>query len=397
MAGRRLVRRGRVRPEAASVPGWHIPTESNNESPRRYPYIFGFQSGFPVAALDSIRLRWITELRPSTQFDYVVPLWRFYNTPLLQYGAFHGRVVISIINIKATLLGRIDSPCCCKSHLLLLLRFLRQFATSSFDLMTRSDMPTFAGFFCLFGTLSVVTSFYWLYAVESLQSFSIIPGSTMPISWQWASVGIGGLTNLLCALALLRRLRWAKACLIAHFLWGAASLWFLSNDSLSLYIFKMAMAAVPLLVVLCIPMTPASRQRPIPPSQRVSRIFGAGVYGFAVTMMYVTVSAEFTGSSPTATSTAMTSQGAIGYLIVALLVMWFGGVLWGDKHIARRVAGILMTSLATFLLFTMTTGYVYARIHYPQVQGLYHWDATLQSLVILAMTGFALVGFSRKT
>ncbi|CAB5334196.1 hypothetical protein IST495A_02559 [Burkholderia multivorans] len=38
--------------------------------------------------------------------------------------------------------------------------------------------------------------------------------------------------------------------------------------------------------------------------------------------------------------------------------------------------------------------YAYARTLFPQVEALYHWDATLQWLVILAMTGFALVGLS---
>lgn len=92
----------------------------------------------------------------------------------------------------------------------------------------------------------------------------------------------------------------------------------------------------------------------------------------------------------------MSSGGAIGYVGVALLLMWFGGALWNDRERARRVAGNLLTALATFMVFQCTYGYFYTRTYYPQVQGLYHWVAALQSLVILAMIGFTLVGLSRR-
>ena len=201
---------------------------------------------------------------------------------------------------------------------------------------------------------------------------------------------------MLCAVALISRRSWAKAALIVQIAWGACGRWVLSNDGLVLQVLGLMMSALPLLIIFRVPIAPLQIRRRLSLTQHACRAVGMGFYGLAILMMYVTVMAQFSGTSPTATSPAMTSAGAIGYLIVALLVMWFGGAIWRDKDSARRIAGVLLIALASFQVLQCTLGYVYARAYYPQVQGFYHWDATLQSLVVLAIVGFTLVGLSRQ-
>jgi hypothetical protein len=90
----------------------------------------------------------------------------------------------------------------------------------------------------------------------------------------------------------------------------------------------------------------------------------------------------------------MRTPAATAELIFWLLLMFAGGAIFRHRAEARRYAGILLTALASHLVIFCIVSYVYARTLYPHVKGLYHWDATLQWLVILAMTGFTLVAWS---
>ncbi|MWL87138.1 hypothetical protein [Cupriavidus sp. SW-Y-13] len=261
--------------------------------------------------------------------------------------------------------------------------------------MNRSDLPDAAGYFYLFASISSLVTFYWVYASEQVRAAPLYPGSTMPITWQWALNGACTLVNLICAAALLQRRSWAKAAVLAQLVAAALLIWFLSTGKLVVDAWWMFISAVPLLMICRAPII-AIPQRRISRSQRVGRIAGFGIYICATLAMYVTVASLFSGTSPTATSPAMTSSGAIVCLGMALAVMWFGSLLWGDKDLAREVAGVLLTAFASFMLLQCVNAFVYVRVSHPQVRGLFHWDPTMQILVILAIIGFTLVGKSRN-
>lgn len=138
----------------------------------------------------------------------------------------------------------------------------------------------------------------------------------------------------------------------------------------------------------------APRHRTLSVSRRVRRYCSLALYGLASYLMFGTLTALFTGTSRTVTSPAMRTSAAAAELICWLLLMLAGGAIFGQRAEAQRCAGILLTALASYLVIFFCMSYGYARTLFPQVEGLYHWDATLQWLVILAMTGFALVGLS---
>ncbi|WP_454764120.1 hypothetical protein [Cupriavidus campinensis] len=261
--------------------------------------------------------------------------------------------------------------------------------------MNRSDLPSFTGLFCLFAAFSTIVAFYWIYTSEQARAMSIIPGSTLLIEVQWALVGGAGLFNIISAVALLRQISWAKFVLVFQLVYSNGFGLLCYGHKLPMLLINFVLSTIPLLIVARVPLAPVANPRQLSASQRSRRIFGLGVCGLAAFVMYVTLVALFTGTSPAANAPAMTNSIAVVYLSVALAFMWIGGAIFGETHEACRICGILLTAFASYMVYQCCTGYLYARIYYPQVRGLYHWDATLQWLVILAMIGFSLLGSSR--
>lgn len=258
--------------------------------------------------------------------------------------------------------------------------------------MNRSDLPSFAACFYLFNAASVCQGFYWAYALNRM---SIIPGSTLSVSMQWAVIGGQGLLGVVAAVTLLRRLAWTKHFLVAQLIIGNGLSFLTHKQPISLMLVGAVFSAIPLLIVARVPIHElAPTHSVLSVSQRIRRYCGLGLYGLAVYFMFGTLSALFTGTSRTMNSPAMHTPAAAAELIFWLLLMLVGGAIFGQRAEARRYAGILLTALASYMVLFSCVSYIYARTLYPQVEGLYHWDATLQWLVILAMAGFTLVGLS---
>lgn len=258
--------------------------------------------------------------------------------------------------------------------------------------MNRSDLPSFAGCFYLFNAATVCQAFYWAYALNRM---SIIPGSTLSPAMQWAITGGQGLLGVVAAIMLLRRMAWTKHFLVAQLIIGYGLSGLTLKQPISLMLLGVLFSAIPLLIVVRIPIQKAApRHRTLSVSRRIRRYCGLALYGLASYLMFGTLTALFTGTSRTVTSPAMRTSAAAAELICWLLLMLAGGAIFGQRAEAQRCAGILLTALASYLVIFFCMSFAYARTLFPQVEGLYHWDATLQWLVILAMTGFALVGLS---
>lgn len=235
-------------------------------------------------------------------------------------------------------------------------------------------------------------AFYWAFALDRM---TIIPGSTLSVSMQWAVIGSGGLLSVAAAVMLLRRLAWTKHFLVAQLIISNGLTLLTSKQPISLMLMGAVYSAIPLLVVASVPIQEqVATHSGLSTSRRIRRCCGLGVYGLATYFMFGTLSALFTGTSRSISSPAMRTPAAAAELIFWLLLMLVGGAIFGQRAEARRCAGITLTALASYMVVFCILSYVYARTLYPQVEGLYHWDATLQWLVILAMIGFMLVGWS---
>ncbi|SPV20279.1 Uncharacterised protein [Burkholderia cepacia] len=258
--------------------------------------------------------------------------------------------------------------------------------------MNRSDLPSFAACFYLFNAASVCQAFYWAYALNRM---SVIPGSTLSVTMQWSVIGGQGLLGVVAAVMLLRRLAWTKHFLLAQLIIGNGLNVLTHKQPIFLMLTGALFSAIPLLIVVRIPIQERAPSHSVSTvSQRIQRNCGLGLYGLASYLMFGTLSALFTGTSRTVSSSAMRTPAAAVELICWLLLMLVGGAIFGQRAKAQRWAGILLTALASYMVLFCCVSYVYARTLYPQVEGLFHWDATLQWLVILAMTGFTLVGLS---
>lgn len=262
--------------------------------------------------------------------------------------------------------------------------------------MNQSDRPTLAGYFCMFYAMSTLVAFYWVYASQQSRGAPLTPGSTLSIGWQWVMTGLGGVVSAICAVALLRRLPWGRTVLIAQFLLSNVAGLFLYKGSVVFQLFGALVSAVPLMILFRAPIVRATDNRRRSVEENIQRAVGLGFFGFATLLLYVTIGALFNGTSPTMTSVAMTSGQALMNLGAALLIMWIGGVIWQEKRSAQHVTGLLLVALASFEVLQCVMSYVYVRVQYPQARGLFHWDATLQVLLILSIVGFALLGLSRK-
>ncbi|MGN5642754.1 hypothetical protein AA0K91_24760, partial [Burkholderia multivorans] len=113
-----------------------------------------------------------------------------------------------------------------------------------------SDLPSFAGCFYLFNAATVCQVFYWAYALNGM---SIIPGSTLSPTMQWAIAGGQGLLGVVAAIMLLRRMAWTKHFLVAQPIMGYGLSGLTLKQPISLMLLGVLFSAIPLLIVIRIP------------------------------------------------------------------------------------------------------------------------------------------------
>lgn len=240
----------------------------------------------------------------------------------------------------------------------------------------------------MFSVMSTLPALYWIFASEQVPAAGLIPGSTLSVGWQLALVVLGACWSAACAVALMQRHAWAKPLLILQMISGFALTWFIGKSGPMTHLSTLLVAGLPLLIVLRVPMERVKAWRSRTMAQRIRRIFGLCAYGLSIALMFVTLMALFSGTSATANTVAMTGATAFSTLVVALLIMLFGGLVWGDRSAARKAAGLSLMALAIFMTVQCVMTAAYVREYAPQAQNLLHWSAMFPMLIFLAMTGF---------
>ncbi|WP_146123313.1 hypothetical protein [Burkholderia multivorans] len=82
---------------------------------------------------------------------------------------------------------------------------------------------------------------------------SIIPGSTLSPTMQWAIAGGQGLLGVVAAIMLLRRMAWTKHFLVAQPIMGYGLSGLTLKQPISLMLLGVLFSAIPLLIVIRIP------------------------------------------------------------------------------------------------------------------------------------------------
>jgi hypothetical protein len=131
-----------------------------------------------------------------------------------------------------------------------------------------------------------------------------------------------------------------------------------------------------------------------PSSGAPGRIAGRALFGFSAFMMFVTLTSLFNGQMPGNATEAHSGAGL--FIVVGLSVMLVGGTIVGPITLAIREAGLVLVSLASYLVFFCIWSYITLRLHFPRNPWHFVWDETLLWLIVLGIGGFVLLGLSER-
>ncbi|MDE1179935.1 hypothetical protein [Paraburkholderia sp.] len=260
---------------------------------------------------------------------------------------------------------------------------------------TRSLLPSFVGCFLYFSAVSCLLLLYRAYHAAHSIDVALTPTSRLSAPLQWMWLGSVALANLGIAIALMRGMSRAKPVLIGVTAVNAAVDLLTTTTSLGSTVWGLLIACVPaaVLVLSRVDIGPAAFEPD--GGWRAARLAaGRLLYGLAAFVMLVTLYGLFNGQAP-AHATA-TQSGAGVFILIGLSLMLVGGELTGQRKRAVREAGILLVALASYMVVSCTSSYVFLKLYWPRNPWHFFWDETLIWLIVIAMCGFALLALSEK-
>ncbi|MPW10976.1 hypothetical protein GCT19_36255 [Paraburkholderia sp. CNPSo 3155] len=124
------------------------------------------------------------------------------------------------------------------------------------------------------------------------------------------------------------------------------------------------------------------------------RIAGRALLGFSAFVMFVTLTSLFNGQTPAHASETLAGAGL--FIMVGLSIMLAGGAIMGPVTLAIGEIGLVLVSLASYIVFYCIWSYITLRLYFPQNPWHFVWDETLLWLIILGIGGFVLLGLSER-
>jgi len=267
--------------------------------------------------------------------------------------------------------------------------------TKAYASAERSLLRSVATCFLLFSAASTFLTMYRVYIVTHSAMSSLIPTSRLSPAVQWLWLTGAAIGNVITAGTLTRGWSRARELLVAVTLLNAVIGILTSTASLGATLWMSTVSFVPVALVAI------SRADTIPvdPDTSVGQmsfrhVVGRVLYGFAAFVMFVTLTSLFNGQAPVHATD--TQAGAGLFIAFGLSLMLIGGAVIGRVMVAIREAGLLLISLASYLVVFCTWSYVALRLYFPQYRWHFCWDETLLWLIVLGMAGFASLAFSER-
>lgn len=253
----------------------------------------------------------------------------------------------------------------------------------------------------------VMGCFYFLFAVSGFlvmyrtslvvhsTSTPIIYGSSLTPIEQWCWFAENALGNLIVGVGVLRGWARIKVFLIALTTFNTVVFFVTIALPLPATLGGAAISYVPVLVVMMSRLDPRKRDRERLRIIRVLRfVVARAVFAFAAFIMYVMLTLLFFGQKP-AHSTA-NQTGVEMYIWLAMSFMLLGGAVMGRMTIAVREVGIILVSVASFIVFFCTSSYLILALDFRKASWHFFWDETLPWVLILGIGGFLLLGLSES-
>jgi hypothetical protein len=236
---------------------------------------------------------------------------------------------------------------------------------------------------------------YRAYIVAHSVTVPLIPTSRFSPVIQWLWLGGAAIGNVIIAGALMRRWSRAKELLIAVTLLNAVMSLLTSTASLGATLWGLTVSFVPIALLAVSRTNTAAVDLDTPSGRgRLRHVAGRVLYGFSAFVMFVILTSLFNGQTPARATE--TQAGAGLFIAFGLSVMLIGCAVTGRVMLAIREAGVLLVSLASYLVVYCIWSYVALRLYFPKYRWHFFWDETLLWIGILGMAGFALLALSER-
>lgn len=254
-------------------------------------------------------------------------------------------------------------------------------------------LPQVVGCFLLFNAMSVLLTMYRVYYQAHSTHVSMIPQSRLRDTEQWLWLLATAIGQVVCGCALLRR--WPRARqLLEGVTVSIVGVNFATSDMpLAMMIWMCATASVPMGMLMLSrgEIAFAMQERRHAPTM-LRRVIGRVLFGLAASVLFVVLTSLFNGATP---AHATNTEAGVGtFVMIALSFMIVGGAVYGEAVAATREIGLVLVSLASYLIFFCIWTYVTCRLVFPGKVGHFFWDDTLLWIVILGIGGFVLLARS---
>lgn len=238
--------------------------------------------------------------------------------------------------------------------------------------------PVMGCFFLLFAA-SVFLAMYRASLVVHSVNASVIYGSRLTPIEQWFWFAATGVGNLVVGVGVLRGWGRIKAFLIFLTTFNTATSFLTIAFPFAATLGGVVISYVPVSIILISRLEPRKSDGNRLRSVRTLRFATArALFGFSAFMMFVMLTSLFYGQTPPH-STA-TQTGVALFIVVAMSFMLLGGATMGRPRIAIRDVGVVLVSIASFIVFFCISNYLMLVLDFRKRSWFFRWDDTLLRL-----------------